>query len=84
MENPQKIEFKSLDDLCYLPQEELEIVLFFATLSWNVCRTAKRNWLIMFLLLSSFLNLLHMASHNSLGNNSKGVAIGFAKVIHFG
>jgi hypothetical protein len=29
MENPQKIEFKSLDDLlCYLPQEELEIVLF--------------------------------------------------------
>jgi hypothetical protein len=28
-------------------------------------------------------NLLHMASHNSLGNNSKGVAIGFAKVIHF-
>jgi hypothetical protein len=25
MENPQKIEFKSLDDLlCYLPQEELK------------------------------------------------------------
>jgi hypothetical protein len=23
MENKQKIEFKSLDDLCYLPQEEL-------------------------------------------------------------
>jgi hypothetical protein len=43
MENPQKIEFKSLDDLlCYLPQEKLEIVLFFATLSWNVCRTAKK------------------------------------------
>jgi hypothetical protein len=29
-------------------------------------------------------NLLHMASHNSLGNNSKGVVIGFLKVIHFG
>jgi hypothetical protein len=28
-------------------------------------------------------DLLHMASHNSLGNNSKGVTIGFAK-IHFG
>jgi hypothetical protein len=36
--------------LCYLPQEELEIVLFFATLSWNVCRTAKKNGHVPFII----------------------------------
>jgi hypothetical protein len=53
MENPQKIEFKSLDDLlCYLPQEELK-----SSFSSQHCPgmyAGQRKWHLMFLLLSSF------------------------------
>jgi hypothetical protein len=77
MENPQKIEFKSLDDLlCYLPQEELEIVLFFATLL-NVCRTAKK--LAYNVPFTIVILICYMASHNSLGNNSERCGYWFCK-----
>jgi hypothetical protein len=50
MENPQNRIQIFRWPLCYLPQEELEIVLFFATLSWNVCRTAKKNGHVPFII----------------------------------
>jgi hypothetical protein len=51
MENPQKIEFKSLDDLlCYLPQEELKSS-FSSQHCLECMPDCKEKWHLMFLLL---------------------------------
>jgi hypothetical protein len=57
-----------------LPQEELEIVLFFA-LSWNVCRTAKK--LAYNVPFTIVIPICYMASIQ--GNNSERCGYWFCK-----
>jgi hypothetical protein len=63
MENKQKIEFKSLDDFFELFTTRIRNRPFLRNIVQE-CMPDCKEMAYIFLLLSSFANLLHMASHN--------------------
>jgi hypothetical protein len=81
MENPQKIEFKSLDDLCVICKKNWKSS--FRNIVLECMPDCKRKMASNVPFTTVILRFVIFGQPQFLGNNLKGVAIGFAKVIHF-